>query len=141
MIETSLLFLALSLILFFGFFSDVVFRKTSIPDILFLILLGFVLGPNVLGAIDSAWVETYAPLFTTFTLLFLLYDGAFNIDLASFAKGLTKSLRITLLYFILSAAVIAGIMHLFGFSITLSVFTGFMLGGVSSAFVIPLLNR
>ena len=47
--DVVIVLLAVSLILFFGFFAEFIFKRLSIPDILFLIVLGFVIGPNVLG--------------------------------------------------------------------------------------------
>jgi Kef-type K+ transport system membrane component KefB len=49
MIDVTLILFGASLILFFGFFAGWVFKKISVPDVLFLIILGFVIGPNVLN--------------------------------------------------------------------------------------------
>jgi len=141
MADVTTLLLGISFILFFGFFAEFVFKKTGVPDILFLLLLGFVIGPHVLKYVQPESLAPFAPLFTTFALLFLIFDGAFNIDLASFAKGLGKSLGITLFNFSLSAAIVAAIMLLFRFDLLMSLLTGFILGGVSSAFVIPIIKQ
>lgn len=136
-----MILLAFCLVLFFGAFAEFVFKKTGIPDILFLIILGFVVGPHVLQLAQPSQFAQIAPIFTTFALLFLLYDGAFNIDLASFAKGIVKSLQITLLNFIISVIIVFAIFSAFGFEFFHSLLAGFVLGGVSSAFVIPLLKQ
>jgi potassium/hydrogen antiporter len=141
MSETIAVLLGGSLILFFGAVAEFLFKKTRVPDILLLILLGFGIGPHGLNYITPAQVSSYAPVFTTFALLFLLYDGAFNIDLASFARGLTKSLGITWFNFLLSSGIVAGIMYFFHFDPLMSIMVGFILGGVSSAFVIPILKQ
>ncbi|MFH1409821.1 MAG: cation:proton antiporter [Nanoarchaeota archaeon] len=141
MVETNLILLGISFILFFGLFAEFIFRKTNLPDLLLLIILGFLIGPYGLGLVDPGDFTQFAPAFTTFALLFLLYDGAYNIDLVSFAKGVTKSMRITLFSFFLSAVTITGIMLIFEFDILSSLLTGFMLGGISSTFAIPILNK
>ncbi len=141
MVDVTLVLLGVSFILFFGFFAEFIFKKTRIPDILFLILLGFVLGPYGFNYLDPLKVQNFAPVFTTFALLFLLYDGAFNIDLASFAKGVGKSMGITLFNFFISAIIISGIMFVFTQEILTSILTGFILGGISSAFVIPIIKQ
>jgi len=139
--EVISVLLGASLILFFGFFAEFLFKKTRIPDILLLILLGFALGPFGLGYVTPEQIAGYAPVFTTFALLFLLYDGAFNIDLASFAKGLAATMGITWFNFLVSSTVIAFILYLFNFEPLMSILVGFTLGGISSAFVIPLLKQ
>lgn len=146
MVDVILVLLAASLILFFGFFADFVFKKLSIPDVLFLIILGFVMGPYALKYVAPIDLVGVAPVFTTFTLLFLLFDGGFNINLSSLIREFSQSFVLTLFNFLISSIVIAAIIYLAGlfwfdgFSIALSLLTGFLLGGVSSSFVIPILK-
>ena len=141
MVEVILVLLGISFILFFGFLAEFAFKKTGIPDILFLILLGLFLGPNVLGYINPAQLAQLAPVFTTFALLFLLYDGAFSIDLASFAKGFFDSIKLTMLNFFTSVFIVAAIMLAFGFTPAIALLAGFILVGTSSAFVIPVIKQ
>ncbi len=138
--DVIFILLGISLILFFGFLSEFLFKKTRIPDVLFLILLGIAIGPTWLNYINPDQIGSFAPVFTTFALLFLLYDGAFSINLISLAKGFTKSLGITIINFLFSSALVAGVMYLFGFDTKISILTGTILGGISSAFVIPVLK-
>ena len=133
--------LGISLILFFGFFAEFIFKKFNIPDILFLIILGFVLGPYVSDIVSPDQLISIAPVFTTFTLLFLLFDGAFNINLVSLLREFSESFILTLFNFVISSLVIMVVMWIGGFPWLLSLLTGFLLGGVSSAFVIPLLKQ
>jgi potassium/hydrogen antiporter len=142
----TLTLLSGSLILFFGFFAGWIFKKFSIPDVLFLIVLGFVIGPFVLNLVTPESLIGIAPIFTTFTLVFLLFDGAFNINLSSLIREFSHSFVLTIFNFIISSLVIAGLLSLLGFwfegfSFLLALFTGFALGGVSSSFVIPILKQ
>jgi cell volume regulation protein A len=139
--DVLLVFVIISAILFFGFFAEYVFRKTGIPDVLFLLLFGIILGKYGLDMIHTSDVAIAAPIFISFALMFLLYDGAFRIDLASFAKGFSKSMQLTWFNFFVSAAVITGIFLACGFDIYASLLVGFTLGGISSAFVIPVLKQ
>jgi len=141
MADPVLLLLGISAILFFGFFAELIFKKFYVPDILFLIGLGFLLGPHGLDYLGPAQLSQFAPLFTTFALFFLVYNGAFNIDIASFAKGLKKGVGITFYNFILSVCVIFTIIFLFTKDTPLSLLTAFIMSGVSSAFVIPIINQ
>jgi len=140
MVDVTYILLAVSLILFLGYFAEFMFKRFNVPDILFLIILGFIIGP-VLNYVTPYQLSSIAPFFTAFALLFLLYDGAFNIDLASFAKGLSVSMGITLFNFFASVIVIATTLVLFRFSLPTAILTGFMLSGISSAFVIPILKQ
>ncbi|MGV8172194.1 MAG: cation:proton antiporter [Candidatus Woesearchaeota archaeon] len=132
--------LGISIILFLGFFAEFFFKKFNVPDLLVLIITGFIIGPYVLGYVSPEQVASFAPVFTTFALLFLLYDGAFNISLESLVKGAIKTLQITLINFFLSVIVISCIMLLFGYEWLTALLVGFILGGACSAFIMPILK-
>ena len=139
--------LAVSLILFFGFFAEFIFKKFNIPDVLFLIILGFVIGPHGFNYIAPGNLETIAPIFTTFALVFLLFDGAFNISLSSLIREFSQSFLLTVYNFLISSIVITALIYgvgyffMGGIPFLVSLLTGFLLGGVSSAFVIPVLKQ
>ncbi|MBU0470419.1 MAG: cation:proton antiporter [Nanoarchaeota archaeon] len=142
----TLTLLAISLIIVFGFFAELLFRKLSIPDVLFLIILGFVLGPNVLNYVSAESLGRIAPVFTTFTLMFLIFDGAFNIHLSTLIREFSNSLVLTSYNFVLSSLLITLIFYVAGiwmggFSFLTSLLVGFLLGGVSSSFSIPILRQ
>jgi potassium/hydrogen antiporter len=139
--DVQLILLAISLILFFGFFAEFIFKKVGVPDVLFLIILGFSLGPFGFKLVDVADLQILAPVFTTFTLLFLLFDGAFNINLSSLLREFSESFKLTLFNFILSSVIVMGVMVLVGLDWLPALLVGFMLGGVSSSFVIPILKQ
>ncbi len=139
--------LAFSLIAIFGFLSEALFRRTNIPDVLFLIVLGFIIGPNGFGYTSPEDLASVAPVCTTFTLLILIFDGAFNINLSSLIREFSSSLILTIYNFVISTIVVGGIFyyihqyHLDGTTLMASMVIGFSLAGVSSSFVIPILSQ
>jgi cell volume regulation protein A len=136
----TILFL-ISLIILLGYLAEWVFKKINIPDTLLLIAVGFIIGPNILGYIKPEQLGHLAPLFTTFTLLFLMFDGALSIDLHSFTEGIGSGISIGASNFFLSTIVIGGIFFFLGHDIVVALMLGFSLGGVSSAFIIPMLKQ
>jgi len=144
-VNTALL--AFSLIAIFGFLSEALFRRTNIPDVLFLIILGFLIGPNGFGYTSPEDLASVAPVCTTFTLLILIFDGAFNINLSSLIREFSSSLVLTIYNFVISTIVVGGIFyyihqyHLDGTTMMASMIIGFSLAGVSSSFVIPILSQ
>ena len=139
--------LAISLIAIFGFISEALFRRTNIPDVIFLIIFGFLIGPNGFGFTSPQELSNIAPVCTTFTLLILIFDGAFNINLASLIREFSSSLLLTVYNFVISTIVVGGVfyyIHIFHFdgtSFIASLLIGFSLAGVSSSFVIPILSQ
>ena len=144
-VNTALL--AFSLIAIFGFLSEALFRRTNIPDVLFLIILGFLIGPNGFGYTSPEDLASVAPVCTTFTLLILIFDGAFNINLSSLIREFSSSLILTIYNFVISTIVVGGIFyyihqyHLDGTTMMAAMVIGFSLAGVSSSFVIPILSQ
>ena len=139
--------LAISLIAIFGFISEALFRRTNIPDVIFLILFGFLIGPNGFGFTSPKELANIAPVCTTFTLLILIFDGAFNINLASLIREFSSSLLLTVYNFVISTVVVGSVFyylhtfHFGGTTLIASMLIGFSLAGVSSSFVIPILSQ
>ena len=131
--------LAVGVILFLGFFGEAIFQKTRIPDVLWLIVVGIVIG-SVLQLTTSTAFDQVAPFFTTFALLFLLFEAGINTDILSFIRSAPRGMALSILGFGLSFAVVVGVGILLGYSLVLSLLMGTILAGVSSAVVIPIIN-
>lgn len=131
----------ISLIILLGYLAEWVFKKINIPDTLLLILVGFIIGPNILDLINPEALGKLAPLFTTFTLLFLMFDGALSIDLRSFTEGIGSGISIGAFNFFISTIVIGTIFYFLVHDVVLALMLGFSLGGISSAFIIPMLKQ
>lgn len=127
-------------IVFLGFLSEIIFKKTNIPDVLLLIIVGIIIGP-VLKWIHPSQIETGAELFTTFALIYILFQGSINIDFKVLLKSLSKTFNLTVLSFLFTVIVTTIIAKLLGYPLILSILIGSILGGTSSAVVIPLVNN
>ena len=136
----ELIFLVVGFILFVGFFGDVFFDKTKIPSILWLMLIGITLGP-ITGLADASKFEEGATIFTTFALVYLLFEAGLNADLKRFYAAAPQGLRLSIISFILSFAAIFGVGLLLRLGLVPSLILGAILGDLSQAAVIPLLKR
>lgn len=117
-------------------FSD----HSKIPDVLILILFGIFVGP-VMQWVHPEEFGAIGKLFTSIALIIILFEGGLNLELNTIAKSMSQVLKITLIFFFVTAACVAGVMHLiFSYALMPSIITGFILGGTSSAVVIPLVN-
>ncbi|GAI90129.1 unnamed protein product, partial [marine sediment metagenome] len=61
-------------IIFFGVFGEFFFRKTKIPDVLWLIAVGVVAGP-ILGIVNLEWLWAIVPYFSAIALIVVLFEG------------------------------------------------------------------
>tara|TARA_B100000035_G_C21002860_1_gene555788 strand:- start:22 stop:1257 length:1236 start_codon:yes stop_codon:yes gene_type:complete len=145
--SVNVVLVSISLIAIFGYISEALFRRTNIPDVIFLIAIGLVIGPSGINLISLEDLSNIAPVLTTFTLLILIFDGAFNINLSSLIKEFYSSFILTIFNFVGSTIFITLTFYYLqnyifdGATIKGSLIIGFSLAGVSSSFVIPILNQ
>ncbi|MFT4309778.1 MAG: cation:proton antiporter [Candidatus Woesearchaeota archaeon] len=138
--DVNTLLLGVALLVFFGYLAEIIFKRFNVPDVLLLIIFGFAVGPYGFGMIEPADIAVMAEPFIAFVLLFLLFDGAFGIDLASFARGISRGVTVSIFNFLTSSIVVTLILWIAGYDIAVALFGGFALGGMSSAFVIPIIK-
>ena len=139
--DISIILIALGLLIFFAHIFSAAFAKTRIPSVLLLMVIGLILGP-VSGLINPDSFGTAGSVFTTITLICILFQSGTTLDL----KVLGKSIGPALLAAVLNFIVITGISILLGtyflhIKLVHSCFLGAALGGTSSAVVIPMVNQ
>jgi cell volume regulation protein A len=140
-IDTVTLFLLGGAALAVGFLGSLLHRRTGIPDILFLILLGILLGP-VFGFFDRAAFQAAIPVFAPLTLALILFDGGLNLSARSVARGFGLSVGYTLLTFIGTIFVFFIVLNqALGFALLDSLAFGAALGGTSGVIVLGLVHR
>jgi cell volume regulation protein A len=128
---------AIAAIIIIGFLGEIIFKKFKIPDVLILIVIGIILGSGF-GLVSDDIAG--AGIFTTFALLFILFQGSLNINFKSVLSSFKDFMSLTFLTFIMTVLGISLISTIFGYSMLESLLIGFILGGTSSSVVIPLVN-
>ncbi|MBI2137267.1 cation:proton antiporter [Candidatus Woesearchaeota archaeon] len=133
-------FAAIGIIILLGFFSDWIFSKTSIPDVFWLILIGILIGP-ILHLSTPESIGQTAQIFTSFVLLFLLFEGGLHIRIKDLMKSMYGATAITVINFVLTVTAVTLIAQAFGWNFATSILLGTILGGTSSAVVVPMVRR
>lgn len=138
---TELAFLLTGVIVVIGFAGDYLFRKTSVPDILILVLLGFLVGP-VTGLVQASQLASITPILSSLALVVILFDGGLNLDIFKVLKEAPRSLVLAVTGTILSMLVVMVVSHfLLGWGILSGLLLGVILGGTSSSIVVPIMTR
>ncbi len=126
-------------LVFLGMALEELFRRTGIPDVLILLALG--IGISVTGVFDPSQLDGLDKIFTTCALVIILFEGALRLRLQDLKSALGGSLAMTLAGFILSAGALALVATtLFGMKPLVAVLFGCILGGTSSAVIIPMVQ-
>lgn len=138
--DAAVTVLFLGLLIFIGNILSWFFSLTKVPDVLFLIAIGIIIGP-FLGLVTPEAFGVVGPLFTMVTLAIILFEGGLHITLDTLKKSINGTLAITVVNFVVMIAICIVIMrYMAGFTVLESCLLGAILGGTSSAVVIPFTN-
>ena len=133
--------LAAGVVIFLGVAGEAFFKKTGIPDVAFLMVLGVILGP-VLGIIQPEAVIQVVPYFAALALIIIMFDGGLNLDIKHVIKTAHFSFTLAILGFILSVVIISVATHyVLEWEWLESILLGSIVGGSSSAIVFGLVRN
>ena len=144
----ELLLLSVAAVFFVGVLGEVVFAKTNVPDVIWLIAVGVLFGP-VLGWVPAAPMTLIAPYFGAITLVIVLFNGGTSLELAGLMRSAPRALGLAILSFAASVAGVASVVLLFSWSGALpaswgfghAIITGAILGGSSSIVIMPAMQQ
>ncbi|NLE84844.1 MAG: hypothetical protein GX607_00455 [Myxococcales bacterium] len=153
--SVALFLLSISAIFVIGAFGELIFQRTNIPDVVWLILAGIVLGP-VSGVVTREMLQSVAPYFAALTLVVVLFEGGSALKLEDLRHTAPRSGVLALSTFAASVVVMIALSLLFGFasdkmhdifgvdrfvpaewSVMHGVLLGAILGGSSSIILMP----
>ena len=143
--DVSYLFAGIGTIILLGFLGSLLFERTKIPDILILIFIGLFLGP-IMGSfgyevIPGSTLAAIAPIFSALALVIILFDGGLNLNLEKTVQKFGLAMVHTSIAFIGTMFITAMICFYFlEMDVIIGLLLGCILGGVSSAVVIPIMS-
>ncbi|MFH1229443.1 MAG: cation:proton antiporter [Candidatus Aenigmatarchaeota archaeon] len=141
MIDTISLFTLLGITLLLGYVCSLIFKKTQIPDVIWLLLFGFFIGP-VFNLVDRSIFIAISPLLAAFALLIILFQAGLEMNffkaIRQFPRGILLSI-VGITITIVSIALVSKVM--FNFDWIQAFLLGSIIGGPSSAIVISVLKK
>ena len=139
--SAPILLLAASVVIILGVLGEAFFKKTGIPDILFLMILGIIIGP-VLGIIQPEAVLEIVPYFAAVALIIIMFDGGLNLHIGKVLKTAHFAIILVIVGFALSVGIVAGLAHYgLGWEWIDSILLGSIVGGSSSIIVFSLVQK
>jgi len=133
--------LAAGVTIFLGVAGEAFFKRTGIPDIAFLMVLGVIIGP-VLGIIQPEVVVEVVPYFAALALIIIMFDGGLNLDLKHMVKTAHFAVLLTILGFAISMAIVTMLAHYgMGWEWLDSILLASIVGGSSSIIVFGLVRQ
>ncbi|MBN2197101.1 MAG: cation:proton antiporter [Polyangiaceae bacterium] len=143
-----LFLLAFATIFIVGILGEVVFERTGVPDVVWLMVVGILLGP-VSGIVQREQLMAIGPFFGALTLVVVLFDGGRQLRLADVSRSLPRASLLAFMGFAFSVltmtlatmgAAALGFLPS-GWTIMHGVIFGAILGGSSSVVIMPTLAK
>lgn len=138
---TALTIVFVGCTIFLSHWFAALFARTKIPDVLWLFIIGLLLGP-VCGVVTVEKFGAVGPVFTTITLIFILFESGIDQRLDTLITSIGGTARITTYNFLATCLVAGGITYFYtDLGVLRSLMLGSIVGGTSSAVVTTLARR
>ena len=139
--KTGLAIAIVGLLIFAAHLFTILFSKRRIPDVLFLIIIGLVIGP-ILRWITPEMLGGVGRIFTGITLVLILFQSGLQLSFSSIVSSLRSTALLTLTNYIATTVIIWLIGWLiFRINPLVSIMLGTILGGTASAVVGPMVEQ
>ncbi len=134
----NIVMIGLGLLFFLGHGLTWLFSRTKIPDLLILILIGYIIGPAT-GFLNIEDLGKVGGIVSTIALIVILYEGGLNLSASQLAQSALPAIGISLLGFILIVGITFGLTISFQ-NWEVATLLALGLGSTSSAIVIPMVK-
>jgi len=147
--ESVKAFLAIGAIIFIGFFGNLIFTRFRVPDVLLLVALGMLIGPDLLGGAFNlvtkgtlAGIVQYRDFLLTAALVLILFDAGLNLNIKSVLQSMKLAAFTTVLTLLLEIVIVAlALYFIMNVDILLALVVGTIIGGTGEAVVIPIVKK
>ncbi|RLI96781.1 MAG: hypothetical protein DRO96_02310 [Candidatus Aenigmatarchaeota archaeon] len=121
-----------------GYVGSLIFEKTKIPDAVWLLLFGVLIGP-FLGVVSRESFIAFSPLLSAIAIVIILFDAGLNMNFYQVVREFPRSILLALLgigFSMLCVGLLAR--AFFGFDLLEGILLGAIVGGTSSPVVISI---
>jgi NhaP-type Na+/H+ or K+/H+ antiporter len=140
-LETALVIVFIGLLVFLAHLFVALFERTRIPDVLYLILIGIVIGP-ILQIVTPEDFGKVGNVFTIVALVVILFEAGLELSIESLHASLRNTAIITITSFAVTTLLATVAVYQFtDLSLSFSLFVGVILAGPAPAVVIPLIKH
>ncbi len=133
--------ISLAALFFLGHALNWLFIQTKIPDLLILVLLGYLAGP-VFGLLEADDFGKMGPILSTIALVIILYEGGLHLSARDLLRSSFPAFKLSLVGFIFVSSATFAIAYIIGFQTWhVALLLSIGLGSTSSAIVIPMVKH
>jgi potassium/hydrogen antiporter len=137
--KITVVVLFLGILIFSSHLFNRLFDKTKIPNVLILMIIGIVGG---LFIDKQLFFGEMGRVFTTITLVIILFESGVGLKLSELKTAIASASLVTFINFVLTIIIVTTVLvFLYDFDFVSALFLGAILGGTSSAVVIPMIRQ
>ncbi len=136
------LIIVVSLTILLSFASALIYRFTRIPDVVWLMGFGALMGSGI-HYIDKNLFTELAPLMSILALSIILFDAGINLDIVTLLDNMGKSLVLSVFSILISIVLVGSTIHMLlpgEFTLAQGMLLGSMVGGTSTVAVFGVLG-
>lgn len=131
----------LGVIIMIGFLGNILFQRIKIPEILFLIIIGIIIGP-ILNFVNPGDFLSISSFVSTIALIIILLNSGMEMNVRKLLKNSPYALIFTLMVFILSTLLVTVFLHLLmNWRLSHAILLGVISGGTTTITVMTLISR
>jgi NhaP-type Na+/H+ or K+/H+ antiporter len=139
--ESALTIVFVGALVFLAHLFVALFEKTRVPDVVYLVAIGLVIGPifNIVSPGDFGKVGN---VFTTIALVVILFEGGLELSLEVLWRSVRTTVTTTFVVYTLGTVVCTYlVVQLTDLSLPLSLFAGAVIAAPAPAVVIPIVRQ
>jgi cell volume regulation protein A len=122
------LIILVSLTILVSYISGLIYSRTRIPDVVWLMGFGVLMGP-VLGYVDKGLFNQLAPLMSVIALSIILFEAGINVDIVMLLGSMGKAMVLSVAS-IMGSILLIGILTAYFLVPELSFLQGMLLGAM-----------
>ena len=125
-----------------SFISSLIYRFTKIPDVIWLMGFGVLMGSGI-GYIDKELFNELAPLMSVLALSIILFEAGINVDIITLIDNMGKATVLSVSSILSSIILVGAAMRLIlpnDFTLLQGMLLGAMIGGTSTVAVFGILG-
>ena len=135
---------AIALIIIIGYISAAIFRKTRVPELLILMLIGIFL-VHILNVVPGNYLQvlrSLAPLFGSLALIVIMFNGSKELKISDPSLRSWRGISLGIIDNLISIAVVSVFMnYVLGWPWIYGIILGTILGETTNIVVIPFIRK
>jgi len=123
-----------------GYIGNAIFKKTKVPDVLWLLIFGLAIGP-LFGIVDIDLFVSISPLLSAIALMFILFDAGLNMNFYRMVRQFPRSILMAVLNIGILIVVVGFLWQMVFGDFLIGALLGAIIGGTSSPVIISIVKN